>query len=450
MRKHLPLVFITSIVISIMLSFSACTYPTNSASDVQAVSLSSSPIPAPPVSNPANKIYGIDVNDYKVMQGEVQRNEVLGELLADHGVPYPKVIAMVDAAKGIFDIRKMRSGKPYTFIQEESGAVDYFVYEKNKTEYIVWDLRDSVLAYGARKPIKTEEREASGIITSSLYGAIQKQGIDISLASELENIYGWTLDFFHTQKGDWFKVVFDEAFVDGESIGIAKVKSVAFKHGDQTFYAIGFEKEGKLEYFDENGNSMRKAFLKAPLNYTRISSGFTYRRFHPILKRSRPHLGIDYAAPTGTPIRSIGDGTIIKATYAKGNGRFIKVRHNSTYATQYLHMSRFAEGMRVGKVVKQGDVIGFVGSTGLATGPHLCFRFWQNGRQVNPASIQAPPVEPIPEDIKPMFLAVKDVVVHRLDNIVLPLIEAEPAPVEAPQVEEGIASGSSEANTKGK
>jgi murein DD-endopeptidase MepM/ murein hydrolase activator NlpD len=382
-------------------------------------------IPAPPVKNPANLLYGIDISEYLIQRDEVKRNEVLGELLSGNGVDYTTVLSMVSEADGIFDIRKMRPGRSYTFLRQQDNTIDFFFYEKNRTEYIVWDLRDGVDAYGARKPIQTEEREASGVVTSSLYAAIDKQGISISLASELENIYGWTLDFFHTQKGDWFKVVYDEAFVEGESIGISKVKSVAFQHGDQVFYAIGFEKEGRLEYFDEKGNSMRKAFLKAPLNYTRISSGFSLNRFHPILKRRRPHLGVDYAAPTGTPIRTIGDGTIIKAAYSKGNGRFIKVRHNSTYATQYLHMSKFAKGMQVGKVVKQGDVIGYVGSTGLATGPHLCFRFWQNGRQVNPRSIETPPVEPIAEDMKPAFLAVADLVCSRLDNINLPKIQDE-------------------------
>jgi murein DD-endopeptidase MepM/ murein hydrolase activator NlpD len=411
--------------ISFLLIISSCEYPSQAGSSIQAVSLSEEAIPAPPVKNPANLLYGIDISEYLVHRGEVKRNEVLGELLSDNGVDYPTVLSMVNESEGIFDIRRMRPGRPYTFLRQQDSTIDYFIYEKNRTEYVVWDLRKEVSAYGARKPIQTEEREASGVVTSSLYAAIEKQGISINLASELENIYGWTLDFFNTQKGDWFKVVYDEAFVDGESIGIAKVKSVAFQHGDQVFYAIGFEKDGRLEYFDEKGNSMRKAFLKAPLNYSRISSGFSLSRYHPILKRRRPHLGVDYAAPTGTPIRSIGDGTIIKASYSKGNGRFIKVRHNSTYATQYLHMSKFAEGMRVGKVVKQGDIIGYVGSTGLATGPHLCFRFWQNGRQVNPRSIEAPPVEPISDEMKPVYLAVADVVRNRLDNISLPLIEEE-------------------------
>lgn len=437
MKKHLPLGILCAVIASLF-AFSSCQYPDKASSSVQAVSLSESPIPAPPIHNPVNELYGIDIEDYELAQAEVKRNEVLGELLSDNGIEYPTVLSMVDASEGIFDIKRMRPGRPYTFLKKQDGSIDYFIYEKNRTEYVVWDLRDSVVAYGARKPIITEEREASGVITSSLYATIMKQGIDIGLASELENIYGWTLDFFHTQKGDWFKVVYDQAYVDGEPIGISKVKSVAFQHGDRTFYAIGFEKEGKLEYFDEKGNSMRKAFLKAPLNYTRISSGFTLRRFHPILKRNRPHLGVDYAAPTGTPIRTIGDGTVIKASYSKGNGRFIKVRHNTTYATQYLHMSKFAEGMHVGKVLKQGDVIGYVGSTGLATGPHLCFRFWKNGRQVNPKSIDAPPVEPISEEIKPMFLAVRDVVVHRLDNIELPATEDSTQKTAA--TTEGIAS----------
>ncbi|MEZ4687993.1 MAG: hypothetical protein R3B47_18615 [Bacteroidia bacterium] len=228
--------------ISFLLIISSCEYPSQSASSIQAVSLSEQAIPAPPVKNPANQLYGIDISRYLIHRDVVKKNEVLGELLSANGVEYPSIISMVEKAEGIFDIKKMRPGHPYTFLLRPDSTIDYFIYEKNRTEYVVWDLRNEITAYGARKPVQTEEREASGVVTSSLYGAIEKQGIDIALASELENIYGWTLDFFHTQKGDWFKVVYEEGFVDGESIGISKVKSVAFQHGDQVFYAIGFEK----------------------------------------------------------------------------------------------------------------------------------------------------------------------------------------------------------------
>lgn len=413
-------------VLSLLLS-SGCQHPSASADTIHAVALPDQAIPAPKVQSLHQYMYGIDISGLEITQDEWGKNQVMGEVLTTQGVDYPVIAQMVEAAKGFFDIRTFRPGKPYTLLHRQDSSLAYFIYEKNKVEYVVWELTDTVEAYMARKPVDIQEREATGVIYSSLYGTIQDQDLDIGLASQLEEIYAWSLDFFHTQKGDWFKVVYNEGFVDGESIGIQEIKSAAFQHGERTFYAIGFEQDGRMEFFDEKGGSLRKAFLKAPLNYTRISSGFTYRRYHPILKRSRPHLGIDYAAPTGTPIRSVGDGTIIKAAYSRGNGRFIKVKHNSTYATQYLHMSRFASGMKTGMAVKQGDIIGYVGSTGLSTGPHLCFRFWQNGRQVNPNKIEAPSVEPISDALRPAFMAVKNVVKHRLDGMDLP----EPPVMEA-------------------
>ena len=243
MKYYLPL-RITGLFFSVaLLLFSACQYPSQSASDLQAVSLSASPIPAPPIQSPAHEMYGIETQGYEIVQAEVKRNEVLGELLAENGVDYPTIASMVEASKGIFDIRRLRPGRLYTLLKKDDGKVDYFIYEKNRREYVVWKLANQVEAYAARKPVTTEEREASGVITSSLYATIDKQNLNLELASRLEDIYAWSLDFFHTQKGDWFKVVYDEVYVDGESIGVGEIKSAVFKHGDQSFYAIGFEKE---------------------------------------------------------------------------------------------------------------------------------------------------------------------------------------------------------------
>jgi murein DD-endopeptidase MepM/ murein hydrolase activator NlpD len=249
-------------------------------------------------------------------------------------------------------------------------------------------------------------------------------GIDISLAARLENIYAWTIDFFYLQKGDYFKVVYEEEFVEGESIGISRIKGATFSHGGKDFHALYFDQEGKPDYFDEAGNSLRKAFLKAPLQYSRISSRFSNSRFHPVLKRYKAHLGVDYAAPHGTPIMAVGDGIVQEATRRGGNGNFVKIKHNSMFATQYLHMSGFAKGIRPGVAVRQGEVIGYVGSTGLATGPHVCFRFWKNGQQVNPLAIEMPPSEPILDTLREQFQLAWDSMAGRLSGI--PLVEEAP------------------------
>ncbi len=239
------------------------------------------------------------------------------------------------------------------------------------------------------------------------------------LTNVLVDIFAWQVDFFRIQKGDLFKVILEEQVIDGEMVGIQRVVAAYFEHYDVPYYAIHFDQEGENEYFDENGSSLRKAFLKAPLNYYRIRSRFSLKRFHPVLKRYKAHLGTDYVADTGTPIRTVGDGVITEATYKRNNGNYVKIRHNSTYSTQYLHMSKIASGIRPGVKVTQGQTIGYVGSTGLATGPHLCFRFWQNGRQVNPMSVELPPSRPIKENYQLAFFHLRDEMVSRLDNTII-------------------------------
>lgn len=272
-------------------------------------------------------------------------------------------------------------------------------------------------------------REVSGEINSSLYESLVEKGASPELTMRLADIYAWSIDFFRIQEGDHYKVIYEEQFIDDSiSVGVGRILAADFNHGGESFYSFYYSKgEEYSDYFDENGKTLRKAFLKAPLNFSRISSRYNPKRFHPVLKRVKAHLGTDYAAAHGTPIMATASGEVIAAAYTRGNGNYVKIRHNSTYTTQYLHMSKFAKGMRKGKIVKQGDVIGYVGSTGLATGPHVCYRFWKNGKQVDPLREKLPAADPVKEeyleDYKSKMLELK----ARLDN--MPIHKSEQSDV---------------------
>jgi murein DD-endopeptidase MepM/ murein hydrolase activator NlpD len=254
-----------------------------------------------------------------------------------------------------------------------------------------------------QKPIEKRTQFVKGTVNSSLYVDLQKRGADPVLAIELSEIYAWTIDFYRIQKGDAFEILYTENFVEGQSIGVDRILSCTFTHYDKPIKAYFFEEEGEKGYFDEKGNNLKRAFLKAPVKFSRISSGYTMKRFHPVQKRFKAHLGTDYAAPTGTPIVAVGDGVISEAKYKPNNGNYVKMRHNSIYETQYLHMSKIKAGIKPGTRVHQGDVIGYVGSTGLATGPHVCFRFWKNGKQVDHRRLELPSAQPIAENLMAKF-----------------------------------------------
>jgi murein DD-endopeptidase MepM/ murein hydrolase activator NlpD len=270
--------------------------------------------------------------------------------------------------------------------------------------------------------LTVRERSIAGTIESSLYLTLQNLDVSPALAVSLADIYAWTVDFFRIQKGDAFRVIFEEKYVeDSIFVGVGAIKAASFYHGGTELYAFDYTDEsGNREFYDEKGNSLRKAFLKAPLKFFRISSKYNPKRLHPVLKTMRPHLGTDYAAPTGTPIMTTADGTIEKVGYTSGNGNYVKVKHNSVYSTQYLHMSKIAPGMKAGKRVRQGDVIGFVGSTGLATGPHVCYRFWKNGKQVNPLIEKLPESNPIAEGYRSDFENFIAPLKVKLDNLKVP------------------------------
>jgi murein DD-endopeptidase MepM/ murein hydrolase activator NlpD len=317
----------------------------------------------------------------------------------------------------VFDVRKLAAGKPYTIYctKDSAGLAACFVYEPNATEYVVFNLRDSVQVYKGEKEIEKKTRYVKGVVNSSLYVDLKKQGADPFLAVELSEIYAWTIDFYRIQKGDTFEILYIENVVEGKPIGVDRILNSTFTHYKKPIRAYFFESEDDKGYFDEKGNNLKKAFLKAPVKYSRISSGYSMRRFHPVQKRYKAHLGTDYAAPKGTPIYAVGDGVITEARFKRNNGNYVKMRHNSVYSTQYLHMSKIKSGIRPGVRVSQGDVIGYVGSTGLATGPHVCFRFWKNGKQVNHRRLELPPSEPIKETSRAEFEAL----ISKLDSTIL-------------------------------
>jgi murein DD-endopeptidase MepM/ murein hydrolase activator NlpD len=348
-------------------------------------------------SPPQKKLYGIGLGGLEAVRRSVQPGQNLSEILQDHGVGYAKILAVAKSCEGIFDLRSLRPGRPFCVLRQtgpEAGA-RYFIYEKNDIDYLVFDLADPVSVTVASKPVEIRERIISGEIAASLWNTLRRQQVDPEMVLRLAEIYAWTIDFHHLQSGDRFNVVFEEKFVDGKYAGLGRISGVRFRHRHQDHYAFFYQNGTHGEYFDESGQSLRKALLKAPLHYTRISSGYSRRRLHPITGKYRPHPGIDYAAPTGTPVLSVGDGEVVRAATQKNNGNYIAIRHNSVYQTQYLHLSRFAKGIHPGKAVRQGEVIGYVGSTGRATGPHLDFRLWVNGRAVNPQTYDIPAAMPV-------------------------------------------------------
>ncbi len=349
----------------------------------------------------------------------VKRNETLSDILESYHLLNTGVSEIAKRSKSIFDVRKLRAGKKYHLYTDDDSlnTIKYLVYEKDNISFIVYDLCDSINIYSGKKEVKIVKETKSAVIKSSLYDALLENNASIELAIEMSKIFAWQIDFYHLQKGDNFKVIYEEEYVDSQMVGIGKVLGAYFKHHKKEYFAIPFEQDSVYQYFDENGNSLRKEFLKTPMEFARISSRYSSRRLHPILKVYRPHTGVDYAAPTGTPIRTVGDGEVIAASYTKSNGNYIKIRHNSVYTTAYLHMSRFGKGIKRGTTVKQGQVIGYVGSTGLATGPHLHFMFYMNGNYVNPLKVEIPPSHPVKEELRNNFEQQKKMVMDDLRKI---------------------------------
>ena len=349
----------------------------------------------------------------------VDKNETLSDILIKLGVPGDSIFKIINRSRDVLDVRKIIAGNTYhAFTKQDSlNSLAYFVYEKNPVNFVVFDLTDSVNVYESAREITLEENQTSAVINHSLYISLMESDASPELAIKLSQIFAWQIDFYHLQAGDNFKVIYEEMLVDNSFFGIGKIKAAYFNHLGKDYFAIPFEQDSIFQYFDENGNSLRKAFLKSPLEFGRISSRYSRSRLHPILKVRRPHLGVDYAAPVGTPVRSTGDGVVVLTGYSSGNGKYTKIKHNSVYTTMYLHLSRFAKGLKQGSNVKQGDVIGYVGSSGLSTGPHLDYRFYVNGHAVDPLKVEVPPSHPVEEELRKEFEIQKNIVIDRLNKI---------------------------------
>jgi murein DD-endopeptidase MepM/ murein hydrolase activator NlpD len=367
---------------------------------------------------PEKRLYGIPVDSFYLEHGRISRNQNLSEILAVYNLPDGAFDQILKKSEGIFDLRKIRYGNKYTvFLSVDTlYEVRYFVYEHTPVDYIIFNLTDSITIEARKKEVNAITEAATGTINSSLWNAIKDKNLEPELAIELSEIFAWTIDFFELQAGDSFKVIYDKLYIDTVFAGLGKIHTAYFRHEQKDFYAIPFVQDSVESYYDLDGNSLRRVFLKAPLRFSRISSKYSHSRLHPILKIRRPHHGIDYAAPVGTPVQTIGDGAVIKIAYDNEAGRMIKIRHNSVYTTAYLHLSRIKKGIKTGTYVKQGDIIGYVGSSGLSTGPHLDFRFYKNNMPVDPLKVEAPPVEPVKEQNKQAFDSVKAVTIKRLSS----------------------------------
>ena len=354
-----------------------------------------------------------------IVSDSVHSNETISLIFSRYRLSQQLVNEIIDSSKKYYNLANIRLGNRYSayFSQNDDSLIKYFIYEINPVEYCIVDLTNGIHISKREKESVVIERTAYGKITSSLYQTLSEASISPELAIKLSEVFAWEIDFYRLQRDDYFKVIYEEIFVNGKSIGIKKIMSAEFFHYDQNYFAFAFNQNDELQYFNEDGKSLRKQFLQSPLKFSRITSGFSMQRFHPVQKRIKAHLGTDYAAPQGTPILSVGDGVVLEAAFKQFNGNYVKIKHNSTYTTQYLHMSNFAKGIRSGSPVTQGQVIGYVGSTGLATGPHVCFRFWKNNQQVDHRREKYPPSYPIANENLDEFNKLKNYFLAKLNSI---------------------------------
>ncbi|WP_340155182.1 peptidoglycan DD-metalloendopeptidase family protein [uncultured Winogradskyella sp.] len=378
--------------------------------------------------------FGFDRKNYEFKRDTIKSGDTFGVILERNNIGYPDIFQIAEKAKDTFDIRKLQVGKPYTLLYAKKNLKDSiqkpttFIYQNNLEDYVVIDFRDSIQAYRSKKPVTYVEKTATGIIESSISSTLEDKGLSQKLAYKMaDEIYAWTIDFRRLQKGDRFKVIYTDKFID-DSIyaGVHNVKAAYFEHNGDSLYAFEFETDsikGIVDYFNEDAKNLRRAFLKAPVQFSRISSRYNLkRRIAYYGNKVRPHKGTDFAAPIGTPIMATANGTVVESTRRGGNGKYVKIRHNDTYSTQYLHMSR--QNVKKGEFVKQGDIIGFIGMTGNTGGPHVCYRFWKNGKQVDPFKQKLPEAKPISDSLKVKYLEYVKPIKQRLDDIFF--LEAEP------------------------
>jgi len=346
-----------------------------------------------------NEVYefGFPMSEFESEEGQIKRGEFFTNLMTSLGVPQSDIYSLTQASRGIFDLRKIKIGNSYKafFTKDEDRKLAYLVYEDTKTSFVTFGVHDSIDVKVSERAIESRLKMAAVTINSSLWNDVVRAGYNPLLALRLSDIYAWSIDFFGLRKGDSFVTIYEELYVGDKFVDIGTIHGAYFTHAGREYDAYRFIQDEVAQYWNEKGENLRKAFLKAPLSFSRISSGFSYARRHPVTRVVRPHTGVDYAAPRGTPVMSIGDGVVIQKSYAGGGGNTVRIKHNSTYTTAYLHLHNYAKGLAVGKRVRQGEVIGYVGSTGLSTGPHLDFRVWKNGKAINPLTMEAPPADPI-------------------------------------------------------
>ena len=369
-----------------------------------------------------NEVYefGFPMSEFESEEGQIKRGEFFTNLMTSLGVPQSDIYSLTQASRGIFDLRKIKIGNSYKafFTKNEDRKLAYLVYEDTKTSFVTFGVHDSIVVKVSERAIESRLKMAAVTINSSLWNDVVRAGYNPLLALRLSDIYAWSIDFFGLRKGDSFVAIYEELYVGDKFVDIGTIHGAYFTHAGREYDAYRFIQDEVAQYWNEKGENLRKAFLKAPLSFSRISSGFSYARRHPVTRVVRPHTGVDYAAPRGTPVMSIGDGVVIQKSYAGGGGNTVRIKHNSTYTTAYLHLHNYAKGLAVGKRVRQGEVIGYVGSTGLSTGPHLDFRVWKNGKAINPLTMEAPPADPIKKSSAESFKETISRVMMQRDSLI--------------------------------
>ena len=369
---------------------------------------------------------GFSPDSLRMTEGKVKSGQFFSNLLGGLGMSQQEAYNLTQACDSVFDVKTLRVGNVYRAYYDEADRLKYLVYERDRASSVVFSCEPPYEAWVYAKPVTVERRYADVTINSSLWNDMRDAGVSPLLIISLSDIYAWTIDFFGLQKGDRFRVLYDERMCDGEVLAVDTVRYAGFSHEGTEFPMIMYDqKDGGNMWWNDKGESMRKAFLKAPLQYSRVSSGFSYARKHPVTRKVQPHTGVDYAAPAGTPVMTIGDGVVTSVKYEGAGGNTVRIRHNSVYSTAYLHLSRYAKGLKAGQRVRQGEVIGYVGSTGRSTGPHLDFRVWKNGSPINPLKMDSPPAEPLKEENMKSFKEAAEKYRAQIDTIQARKVAAE-------------------------
>ena len=413
-RTHIITVAVSAAVIAVLTVVAVFIIPAEETIEENIVSETEEP----EIQEPVATRYGMPEKDFIFTYDTVRHKETLANVMYRLGFTSNDIYCLTQCPDSIFNEKKIKPGQACALLSSKDSTRRYFVYETSPKSYVTFDIADGFRATRCEKPTSWRESEVAGRVNSSLWVAMEESGTSPQLAVLMSHIFGWSIDFFGIQKGDEFRLLYSQEYVEETPLNNYRIDAASFCASGNTVYAIPFTQGEEELFYNIDGNSLEGAFLKAPLDFYRISSKFTNSRYHPVLKRYRAHHGVDYAAPKGTPVYAIGSGKVIKKGYqANGGGNYIKIRHNGTYTTSYMHLSKFAKGRKEGDYVKQKQVIGYVGSTGLSTGPHLDFRVYENGKPINPLTIKSQPKMPVSEENKTAFNAVKDSLVGRLVKI---------------------------------